>query len=98
MNAASLSIKLDPADAGSLELFDGLDSILYTQDILEEYFAGLYDELASRAGGEGGGIKKAVFIDVRKANNREVHQLAGDIGGTHLFAVRQEGQRKHRSN
>jgi hypothetical protein len=79
MNATSLSIKLDPADAGSLELFDGLDNVLYTQEILEEYFAGLYDELASRAGGEGGGIKKTVFIDVRKANNRVVYQPAGDF-------------------
>ena len=69
MNAASLSIKLDPTDAGSLELFDGLDNVSYTPEILEEYFAGLYDELANRAGGEGQGIRKTIFIDVNQRHH-----------------------------
>jgi hypothetical protein len=65
MNAASIAIKLDPTDTDSLELVDGLDNVQYPNDILEEYFAGLYDELAMRAGAEPVGVLKTVFLDVR---------------------------------
>ena len=64
----TLNLKLDPGDIDSLELIDELDSVVYPQELLEEYFTGLYEELAARANPDLTGIRRSVFIEVREGN------------------------------
>jgi len=64
MHAATLNLKVDVANTDSLELLDELDSILYTNELLTQYFTSLFSELSKRGGGEVKGIHKTVFIDV----------------------------------
>ena len=64
MHSATLNLKLDPRDCESLELIDELDSIMYPQPVLEQYFTGLFEELATRGSADFSRIHRSVFIDV----------------------------------
>ena len=64
MHAAALNLKVNPANTESLELLDEMDGTIYTLDLLTQYFTCLYTELSKRAGADGKGIRKTVFMEV----------------------------------
>jgi hypothetical protein len=66
MQAAALNLKLDLSNTESMEMIDELDGTIYTNDLLNQYLTALYKELAKRASVEEKGIRKTVFMEVKK--------------------------------
>jgi hypothetical protein len=49
-------------------VIDELDSVLYPQELLVQYFTDLFQELALRTTSKKPGLKKTIFLDVKRKN------------------------------
>lgn len=64
MQPFSLNLKVDVSDTDFIEVIDELDSVLYPQELLSQYFTDLYQELALRTTAKVAGLKKTIFLGV----------------------------------